>query len=76
MIDIDGNIITNQEDLLDYLFIKRHLDGYRAPAGDLGYCLCGTVWNIDAMAEQRLPRGTCPDCGEEAAAIEHARRRK
>ena len=70
MIDIDGNIITNAEDLHDYLTIARLMPNYRSPASDLGYCLCGTVWNIEAMAKQNFVRGTCPDCGEKATAIE------
>lgn len=37
--------------------------GYVPPAADLGYCKCGTVWNMDAMQQARRPRSECPDCG-------------
>lgn len=45
---------------------------YTRPVSDLGYCVCGTVWNIEAMAAQKFVRGTCPDCGEIAIGIEKA----
>ena len=72
MIDLDGNILTSREDLLDYLAAKRLMPGYKPPFADLGYCLCGTVWIIEAMAELNFPHGACPDCGEEADAIERS----
>lgn len=72
MIDIDGEILTDAEELREHLALKRTAPDYRAPASDLGYCLCGTVWNIAAIASMNFPRGTCPDCGKDATAIESA----
>ncbi len=43
---------------------------YRRPYADLGYCTCGTVWNVEAVTNQNYKRGMCPDCGEDAAVIE------
>jgi hypothetical protein len=42
------------------------------PASDLGYCLCGTIWNIAALAASGYPRGKCPDCGADPVHIEKA----
>jgi len=69
-LNIEGNIITNALDLHDYLEAKRLMPCYRPPASDLGYCLCGTVWNIEEMAKLRFTHGACPDCGEMATAVE------
>ena len=43
----------------------------KTPAADLGYCDCGTCWNIDAMLAEGFAPG-CPDCGEPARVIERA----
>lgn len=51
---------------------KKSSPDYGPPAADLGYCTCGTVWNIEAMAAEKFVRGTCPDCGEDAVEIEPA----
>lgn len=51
---------------------RKSTPGYRPPVADLGYCACGTVWNIAAMAEQGFQRGMCPECGEPAVEIERA----
>lgn len=40
------------------------------PVADLGYCVCGTVWSIEAMAAQNFAPCTCPECGEIAIAVE------
>lgn len=34
------------------------------PANDLGYCDCGTVWNMVMLGKQ------CPDCGDDPAHVE------
>ena len=58
------------DDLRAELEKIQKLPDYRQPHADLGYCTCGTVWNIEAMAEQNYKRGMCPDCGENAVVIE------
>lgn len=54
-------------------WIKARRGDQSLPVADIGYCLCGTVWNIEALADLNYPCGCCPDCGEEAAAIERAK---
>lgn len=72
MIEIDNIIFASTRDLQVHLDERHHSRGYRYPADDLGYCLCGTVFNIEEMARLNFKRGMCPDCGEEDIAIEHA----
>lgn len=60
------------EELIERLRQIKAMPDYRHPASDLGYCTCGTVWNIEAFAERNYKRGMCPDCGEDAAAVERA----
>jgi hypothetical protein len=63
-------------DAIEDMRARKAAPDYTPPAADLGYCTCGTVWNIEAMAQQKFVRGTCPDCGEHAVEIETARRPK
>lgn len=48
----------------------QQMPDYQQPHADLGYCTCGTVWNIEALADQNYKRGMCPECGKDAAVIE------
>ena len=60
-------------DIFEDLKQRKAEPGYQPPHADLGYCTCGTVWNIEAMAAENFAKGTCPDCGEPAAEIEKSR---
>ena len=44
---------------------KRRASAGIKPAADLGYCDCGTVWNMVELGK------TCPDCGDDPAHIEY-----
>jgi len=70
--ELNGHIIKTEKDLISHLEEKIASPGYRPPASDLGYCLCGTVWNLDAIEAMGFLYGTCPDCGEDAVAIERS----
>ncbi len=58
-----------------YMHERRSAPDYRHPHADLGYCQCGTVWNIDAMEQCGFQKGKCPDCGEDPIEIEKAEQR-
>jgi hypothetical protein len=72
MIEIDDIWFETVPDIQAHLDERRNSLGHRFPFADLGYCLCGTVFNIKAMADLNYKRGMCPDCGEEDIAIERA----
>ena len=56
--------------LLDDLHARKREPNYRAPESDLGYCHCGTVWNLDAIAAMGFESNACPDCGSPPLEIE------
>lgn len=41
----------------------------KKPAADLGYCKCGTVWNMPALGAK------CPDCRKKPIHIEEGEQR-
>jgi hypothetical protein len=64
---------NSADDIRADLIARRAAPDYKPPHADLGYCACGTVWNIEAMAAQNFVKGTCPDCGEQAIEKELAK---
>lgn len=56
--------------IIEDLRQRKAASDYQPPAADLGYCTCGTVWNIEAMAAEGFTKGKCPDCGAPAVEIE------
>lgn len=72
MIEIDGIYFASVPDLQEHLDDRRNDGDYIAPVADLGYCVCGCVFNIEEMARLNFKRGMCPDCGEENIAIDRA----
>jgi hypothetical protein len=64
------------QNAIEEMELRRRSPDYEPPCDDLGYCKCGTVWRIDVIAEQGFPRGTCPECGELAAAVEWRRQER
>jgi len=48
---------------------KRRARQGRKPAADLGYCKCGTAWNMPALGAK------CPDCRKKPIYIEEGKER-
>lgn len=68
--ELQDALAHSADSIIADLVARRAAPGYTPPHADLGYCTCGTVWNIDAMAAESFVKGTCPDCGEPAVEIE------
>lgn len=71
--ELQDALAASADDILTDLAARRAAPDYTPPHADLGYCACGTVWNIEAMAAEKFVKGKCPDCGEPAVEIEKSR---
>ena len=59
-------------DAIEHMKRRRAEADYRPPHADLGYCRCGTVWNMGMMEQAKMPRDECPDCYRTYDAIKRA----